>query len=796
MFKQGLLKLDMADQRLILPDLWQQTALRALRAGDDVIVQAPTGSGKTYIFELFIKGGHKGQAVYTVPTRALANDKRAEWAELGWDVGIATGDISENLNAPVIVATLETQRQRFLENRGPELLIVDEYQMLTDTRRGAAYETVLALAPKSTQLLLLSGSVGNPKAIVEWLTSLGRKVTLVEEQRRPVPLEEIWLDALETKEPEGVRSSIARAVIKGLQSDLGPILVFAPRRKAAEQIARDIAHGLPLGNGPQLSAYEKSLAGDDLYKLIRQGVGLHHSGLTYQQRSELIEPWAKSGKLDVVVATTGLAAGINFSLRSVLVTDRKYTSEHAEHEIRPDELLQMFGRAGRRGLDEKGYALWSGDSPRLGETKPLQIKRSQGLDWPAILTVMRHSSEPKQAAQKFAQSLFTREKINLGLDSLKIIEEAPSEELRGTLREVEEICGKNGIWQRLRPTKVVPMSQALIRIKGQWYPALSKPDSLKAVTFGTPCKIIQKNGELIYGRVVPLAHFPQSKETSELIPAEWLRKAVYQWEERKARPKFWTLDQIEKQILPLLPKITQGGQPIEGIQMNRETIQVKLDYSSAQVRVIPDSHDENLINPERKIVEKEDINLKNVLGTGQSQLFTAQTGKLWLKLKLITAEGKPTSRGEIVSLFQHGEGLAVAAALEDETYSVAELAWDLAELRAGDRIGAASRNSSRLGACCRLTFKSLTAEGYLHDGLPDGFGEGCAEIMKAFALQGKLPPADQDGRGPGQGDLERALLEWKSSLRLISNCPANFSNRWNELQIAVRAVLKQIESLK
>jgi len=117
----------MSDSRLILPDLWQQDALRALRQGEDVVIQAPTGAGKTYVFELLIKGGHRGQAVYTVPTRALANDKRAEWLALGWDVGIATGDVSDNLGAPVIVATLETQRHRFLEGRHPDLLVVDEY---------------------------------------------------------------------------------------------------------------------------------------------------------------------------------------------------------------------------------------------------------------------------------------------------------------------------------------------------------------------------------------------------------------------------------------------------------------------------------------------------------------------------------------------------------------------------------------------------------------------------------------------------------------------------------------------
>ena len=125
----------MADQRLILPDLWQQAALRALRQGEDVVVQAPTGAGKTYIFELLMRHGHRGQAVYAVPTRALANDKRAEWQALGWDVGIATGDLSENLSAPVVVATLETQRHRFLEGRRPDLLVVDEYQMLAVDRK-------------------------------------------------------------------------------------------------------------------------------------------------------------------------------------------------------------------------------------------------------------------------------------------------------------------------------------------------------------------------------------------------------------------------------------------------------------------------------------------------------------------------------------------------------------------------------------------------------------------------------------------------------------------------------------
>src|SRR5580658_8125245 len=96
-------------QNLLIPDLWQQEAVHALREGCDVVVHAPTGAGKTYIFELFLSE-LKGQAIFTVPTRALANDKLAEWQTRGWDVGLSTGDLAFKLDARVVVATLETQK--------------------------------------------------------------------------------------------------------------------------------------------------------------------------------------------------------------------------------------------------------------------------------------------------------------------------------------------------------------------------------------------------------------------------------------------------------------------------------------------------------------------------------------------------------------------------------------------------------------------------------------------------------------------------------------------------------------
>lgn len=780
----------MADSRIILPDLWQQHALRALRQGEDVIIQAPTGAGKTHVFELLVRGGLRGQAVYTVPTRALANDKRSEWQAVGWDVGIATGDVSENLAAPIVVATLETQRHRFLEGRHPDLLVVDEYQMLADVRRGAAYETVLAIAPRETQLLLLSGSVSNPHAVAEWLRGLGRKVTLVEEHDRPVPLEEVALDALEAREPQGTRGHIARAVIRAVMADLGPILVFAPRRRAAEQIARDIAQALPLGDGPQLSTTQRAVAGDDLNRLLRQGVGLHHSGLTFEQRTELVEPWAKSGRLKVVVATTGLASGINFSLRSVLVSDRSYAADHTEQEVRPDELLQMYGRAGRRGLDDRGYALWTRNSPRLGESKPLQLRRTEGLDWPAFLSLMRRSTRPTEAARQLAGSLFTSEPIDLALDRLDEPEPHAQVASPGAIRRIREIRGLNGMWQRERPRQMAPLTKALIRVKGEWHPALSKPDSLRALPYGTPCRLGTGDGQIRHGRNITLAHFPQQDGEDKLTPAEWLRKALLRLNDRHARVRSWKLETLEKEILPLLPLLTQGGVAFGPVFLGRDSVQVKLDYSKANVEVRPDADDHLLINPEQRETEKEDINLGEILGGGSPQ--AARAGRLWRKLGLIGNDARPTRRGEIASFFQQGEGLAVAAALEDESYDAEALAWDLAELRAGERVAATSRHSSRLGACCRLTYKSLTAEGYLREGLPTGFGEGCAETMRAFALHGKTPETEGEEHAVGGGDLERALLEWRSTLRLVAQGPDHPWERWQQLRRAAAAVHAQI----
>ena len=286
----------------------------------------------------------------------------------------------------MIVATLETQRGRLLHRRGPRLLVVDEYQMLGDPQRGANYELALALAPPGTQLLLLSGSVGNPGDVAAWLQRLGREVELVVHHERPVPLEESVLDALPYQLDARSYGYWPRLVAKALLADLGPILVFAPRRAASEELARDLASALPVDDPLVLSPEQAALAGEKLAKLLRRRIAYHHSGLSYGARAGLIEPLAKTGQLRAVVATTGLAAGVNFSMRSVLVTDTKYSVRHFERHVLPEELLQMFGRAGRRGLDENGFVLVAPGAPAAGRcaAEEPQARHANRLAEPAL----------------------------------------------------------------------------------------------------------------------------------------------------------------------------------------------------------------------------------------------------------------------------------------------------------------------------------------------------------------------------------------------------------------------------
>jgi len=463
--------------QVVVPDLWQQEAVRALRDGKDVVVQAPTGSGKTLIFELWSnQGKNRGQAIYTVPTRALANDKLAEWRSRGWDVGIATGDLAENLSAPVLVATLETQKNRLMQGEGPALLVVDEYQMLSDLDRGLNYELAIALAPLNTQLLLLSGSVANPQDVVKWFQRLGRQGVLIRHEQRPVPLEEVQANSLSYHLPGEIRGYWPRLAAKALAEDLGPILIFAPRRQAAEAMAADLARQLPNPNPLQLSTEQKLVVGEHLAKLLKSRVAYHHSGLSYAARAGVIEPLAKAGQLRIVVATMGLAAGINFSLRSVALAGESYRRDQAEQLLRSDEILQMFGRAGRRGLDETGFVLVTANELRLLDARPAFLSRSAAVDWGALLGLManaaRQDRDPFADAVRAQERLFTTKPIFLGVEESLRHPDVPCglrtdpERARHVRKRVREMLNSLGEWEILPEPILKPVREIVVQQNG------------------------------------------------------------------------------------------------------------------------------------------------------------------------------------------------------------------------------------------------------------------------------------------------------------------------------------------
>ena len=788
-------------QSLVIPDLWQQQAVRALREGCDVVVHAPTGAGKTYIFELF-KPHLRGQAVFTVPTRALANDKLAEWHARGWDVGIATGDIAMRLDAPVVVATLETQKGKFLRRTGPRLLVVDEYQMIADPSRGVNYELALALAPPETQLLLLSGSVANPQDVVKWLQRIGRDAVLVSHPERPVPLQEVDLQMLPNRAAANVRGWWPRLMANALRADLGPILMFAPRRNAAEELAQQLAAALPENAPLSLTHEQEQLAGNRLARLLKQRVAYHHSGLSYAQRAALIEPLAKNGQLRVVVATMGLAAGINFSMRSVVVTGTSYMAGNFERQVQGDELLQMFGRAGRRGLDEVGYALITDNPPRLHDGRPRQLRRANPVDWPTLIAVMQGATdvgaEPFAAALDLNRRLFTPVEIPLGIEHSRATGPMPcglwvdAERARLARRGVVELLNSRGEWEIGPPEAVQStLGAALVRERDAWRPALSLARTLEGRGFGNVVKLESKDGKR-FGREVPIG---TRRPDGTLALPPWLKRVL-----RLARV---TAAELESKVISRLPEWYAAASPdpdqarharILALTPRNDQLVASFDFSALPVNAWIDSHGAALIDPP----EQRDL---PVPCRGCPELPWCSTVEIrtdpafaWRRLGLIEADGKPTRRGIIFSFFHHGEGLAVAAALEEETYDIQELVFDLANLRAGPRFsGEDSPYGGRLGSLCAQTYERADLPGYLEMGVPLDYGAGASELVRNV-VEHNTPRQKLLTESLRQGDIERAIVEWRSLLRHITWAPDYDWHRWRELKVAAGLYIESTTS--
>lgn len=840
--------------QVVFPDLWQQQAVSALREGMDVVVQAPTGAGKTLIFELWSNQGKpRGQAIYTVPTRALANDKLAEWRARGWDVGIATGDLAENLDAPVLVATLETQKHRLIRGEGPSLLVVDEYQMIADADRGLNYEISIALAPPETQLLLLSGSVDNPQDVVKWLARLGRKAMLIRHDQRPVPQDEVHANSLSFHVPSEIRGYWARLVAKALAEDLGPILIFAPRRQAAEALAADLTRQLPNPNPLPLTVGQKLLVGENLAKMLKSRIACHHSGLSYGTRAGVIEPLAKAGQLRVVVATMGLAAGINFSLRSVALAGESYRRDEAEQSLRPDEILQMFGRAGRRGLDETGYVLISANEIRLLDAHAGHLSRSGMVDWGALLGIManaaRRGLDPFAEAVRAQERLYTAKPIFLGVEQSLKHPDVPcglrtdSERARHVRKRVRQMRNSRGEWEDYPPPTEAPLREIFLAAGGAGFrPAVSgaapemtpggiagggaapepvrrdaepdrpeagstqgsssatsaaggtpwlrsvltEPAALEKLGSGALCVVSEDEHGRIYGRAMTVA---EKLHDGRVSITKWVRRLT-NWRGRQAPMALWN-----EKLAPLVrQKLLHQKTPVVRFVTQAHRIVAHLSLADLTLRVPVDRYGAALWRPVEREVLPSDCARCSLVAVCRQLATATGVALLWRRLGLVDAGGVPTRRGRLVSFFAQGDGLAIAAALEDGDYPLDELVYDLANLGAGFRFcGEDNRWAGRLAIVCHERYGLQTIPGYLENGLPPKYGAGAEQIV-ASVHKNPLSKHGWITYLVGPGDIDRVIIEWRSLLRQITHAPDLEWPRWRALQAMAKGILNETES--
>jgi superfamily II RNA helicase len=370
-------------------DDFQKEAIEKLNLGaKNLLVVAPTGSGKTYIAESYIKkifNESDARSIwYTTPMRALSNDKYHQFSGIFGreNVGIITGDTRENINARFVIATTESYRNLLISSRDfkPYFVVVDELHFMNDPYRGKVWEEVIMLTPIETKMLFLSATIGNPEKIREWIASVRGECELVikDEHERPVKLKVAFVDSrgLLFTYPMWLRNQNLRefdyknlnsyvALLKRLESkDLLPAIFYIPTRRLCEEVVEFVSTRLnKIISEEDLKPYlnGKICLSDEETRFIEKGFVQHHAGRSPQWR-RLIEDLMRDGKLRAVCATTTLSAGIDFPARTVFISTSQRPSENGWVRLSTNEVKQISGRAGRRGKDNVGFVLITDES--------------------------------------------------------------------------------------------------------------------------------------------------------------------------------------------------------------------------------------------------------------------------------------------------------------------------------------------------------------------------------------------------------------------------------------------------
>jgi helicase len=367
--------------------------------GESLVASIPTASGKTLIAELamFSAVARGGKALYIVPLRALASEKKAEFEafeQYGLSVGVSTGNYDSDgewlAEKDVIVATSE-KVDSLVRNGAPwidqlDCVVADEVHLVDDRNRGPTLEVTLAKLRgrnPNLQVVALSATIGNADELADWLDA-----ALVDSSWRPIDLrkgvhygqalhfDDGTQEELRVKSSEKPTAAIVRDTMTDDTDEAGTVteeggstLVFVNSRRNAEAAAKRLANvTTTFLDGDELAALEavaEEIRGvsdtetsDDLADAVKQGAAFHHAGLASQHR-ELVEEAFRDRLVKCVCATPTLAAGVNTPSRRVVVRDwRRYSGDAGGMQpLSVLEVHQMMGRAGRPGLDPYGEAV-------------------------------------------------------------------------------------------------------------------------------------------------------------------------------------------------------------------------------------------------------------------------------------------------------------------------------------------------------------------------------------------------------------------------------------------------------
>ncbi|HEY1330813.1 MAG TPA: DEAD/DEAH box helicase [Actinomycetota bacterium] len=409
-------------------DGFQMRAIEALGEGESVLVAAPTGSGKTVVAEFAVElalSRHR-KAFYTTPLKALSNQKFGDFAErYGADrVGLLTGDNSINGEADVVVMTTEVLRNMLYENSrtlaGLDVVVMDEVHYLQDPFRGAVWEEVLIHLPLSVATVCLSATVSNAEEFGEWIGALRGPTRVVIEERRPVPLDNLYLvgdelhemhverqghllpnpylvslDQREIRNREFRRRSDGRrqSAVRSRPRE-GHRRVYVPRREEVvaklddegmlpaiyfvfSRLGCDRSVEFVMDSGIRLTTGDEAdeiraiadarvgwvpeadllaLGYFEFREALAAGVAAHHAGMLPLFK-ETVETLFEAGLVKVVFATETLSLGINMPAKTVVIEDLWKFSGERHELLTPGEYTQLTGRAGRRGIDEIGFAV-------------------------------------------------------------------------------------------------------------------------------------------------------------------------------------------------------------------------------------------------------------------------------------------------------------------------------------------------------------------------------------------------------------------------------------------------------